>query len=61
VAKLNAAVQKAMKELDGTDRLKELSINVLTGSSQDFDKLIRNEMQKWDPVVKAAGIKLDAK
>ena len=61
IAKLNAAIQKAMKELDGTDRLKDLLIDVLTGSPEDFDKLIRSEMKKWDPVVKAAGIKLDAK
>lgn len=61
VAKLNAAIQKAMKELAGTERLKDLSIDVLAGSADDFDKLIRTEMKKWDPVVKAAGIKLDAK
>jgi tripartite-type tricarboxylate transporter receptor subunit TctC len=61
VARLNAAIQKAMKELAGTDRLKELSIDVISGSPEDFDRLIRSEMQKWGPVVKAAGIELDAK
>jgi tripartite-type tricarboxylate transporter receptor subunit TctC len=61
VAKLNIAIQKAMKELAGTDRLNELSIDVLSGTADDFDKLIRSEMKKWEPVVKAAGVKLDAK
>jgi tripartite-type tricarboxylate transporter receptor subunit TctC len=61
VAKLNASIQKAMKELAATDRMKQLSVDVSTGSAQDFDKLIRSEMTKWTPVVKAAGIKLEAK
>jgi tripartite-type tricarboxylate transporter receptor subunit TctC len=61
VTKLNTAIQKAMKELAATDRMKQLSVDVSTGSAQDFDKLIRSEMTKWTPVVKAAGIKLEAK
>lgn len=61
VTKLNTAIQKAMKELAATDRMKQLSVDVSTGSAQDFDKLIRSEMTKWTPVVKAAGIRLEAK
>jgi tripartite-type tricarboxylate transporter receptor subunit TctC len=61
VAKLNTAIQKAMKELAATDRMKQLSVDVSIGSAQDFDRLIRSEMTKWAPVVKAAGIKLEAK
>jgi tripartite-type tricarboxylate transporter receptor subunit TctC len=61
VTKLNTAIQKAMKELAATDRMKQLSVDVTTSSAQDFDKLIRSEMTKWTPVVKAAGIKLEAK
>jgi tripartite-type tricarboxylate transporter receptor subunit TctC len=61
VTKLNTAIQKAMKELAATDRMKQLSVDVSTGSAQEFDKLIRSEMTKWTPVVKAAGIKLEAK
>jgi tripartite-type tricarboxylate transporter receptor subunit TctC len=61
VTYLNTAIQKAMKDLGSTDRLKSLAIDVSTGSPQDFDKLIRGEMEKWRPVVKASGIKLEAK
>lgn len=61
VTKLNAAIQKAMKELAATDRMKQLSVDVSTGSAQDFDRLIRSEMTKWTPVVKAAGIRLEVK
>lgn len=61
VTKLNMTIQKAMKELAATDRMKQLSVDVSTGSAQDFDRLIRSEMTKWTPVVKAAGIRLEAK
>lgn len=61
VRKLNMTIQKAMKELAATDRMKQLSVDVSTGSAQDFDRLIRSEMTKWTPVVKAAGIRLEAK
>jgi len=61
VTRLNAAIQKAMKELAATDRLKQLSIDVSTGSAGDFDRLIRSEMDRWAPVIKTAGIRLDAR
>jgi tripartite-type tricarboxylate transporter receptor subunit TctC len=61
VTLLNAAIQKAMKDLGATDRMKQLSVDVSTGSAEDFDRLIRSEMDKWRPVVKASGIKLEAK
>ncbi len=61
VAKLNAAIQKAMKELAATDKMKLMAVDVSTGSPQEFDRLIRAEMEKWKPVVQSAGIKLEAK
>jgi tripartite-type tricarboxylate transporter receptor subunit TctC len=61
VTQLNTAIQAAMKELAATDRLTSMAIDVATGSPEEFDRLIRNEMARWTPVVKAAGIQLDAK
>jgi tripartite-type tricarboxylate transporter receptor subunit TctC len=60
VTLLNAAIQKAMKELAATDRFKQLAIDVSTGSPQDFERLIRGEMDRWAPVIKAADINLEA-
>jgi tripartite-type tricarboxylate transporter receptor subunit TctC len=61
VTLLNTAIQKAMKDLGSTDRMKMLSVDVSTGSPQEFDQLIRSEMERWRPVVKASGINLEAK
>jgi tripartite-type tricarboxylate transporter receptor subunit TctC len=60
VTLLNTAIQKAMKELAATDRMKQLAIDVSTGPAEDFDRLIRSEMGRWAPVIKASGIRLEA-
>jgi tripartite-type tricarboxylate transporter receptor subunit TctC len=61
VTQLNTAILAAMKDLAASDRLKTMAIDVATGSPEEFDRLIRSEMARWTPVVKAAGIQLDAK
>jgi tripartite-type tricarboxylate transporter receptor subunit TctC len=61
VTLLNTAIQTAMKNPVTTDRLKSLAIDVSTGSADDFGRLIRSEMDRWAPVVKASGIRLDAR
>jgi tripartite-type tricarboxylate transporter receptor subunit TctC len=61
VTYLNTAIQTAMKNPETADRLKSLAVEVSAGSAVDFSHLIRSEMDKWAPVVKAAGIKLDAR
>lgn len=59
VAKLNADAQRALAAQDVKDRLKAAGIDPAGGSAEDFGRFIRAELDKWGPVVKAAGVKVN--
>jgi tripartite-type tricarboxylate transporter receptor subunit TctC len=59
VDKLNGAVTKALETPEVRDRLLAQGAEPMPGSPQVFASFMRDEMAKWAPVVKQAGVKLD--
>jgi tripartite-type tricarboxylate transporter receptor subunit TctC len=57
VQRLNAEMQKILAMPDVRKNLTEQGADVAGGSPDDFAAFMRNEMNRWGPVVKAAGIK----
>ena len=57
VDKLNAAVVRALQLPDVRQRMADVGFEIVGGSPEDFAKLIREEIAKWNKVVKEAGIR----
>ena len=56
VAKLNAAVNEALKLEDVRTRLIGAGIEIQSGTPERFGDVIKNEVEKWGRIVKEAGI-----
>jgi tripartite-type tricarboxylate transporter receptor subunit TctC len=59
VAKLNRAINEALKSDDMKLALRKLGGDPLGGSPQDFAAFLAKEAPKWVEVVKASGLKID--
>ncbi|OZI39582.1 ABC transporter substrate-binding protein [Bordetella genomosp. 5] len=59
VAKLNTAINAALKQPDVRAKLEAAGIEVQGGTPDDYKALIASDLQKWGKVVKEAGIKAD--
>jgi tripartite-type tricarboxylate transporter receptor subunit TctC len=59
VDKLNKEINSSLADPRLQARLAELGAAPLSGSPDDFEKLIAMETDKWGKVVKFAGIKVD--
>jgi tripartite-type tricarboxylate transporter receptor subunit TctC len=57
VEKLNGEINAALADPKIKTRFAELGATVIPGSPADCGKLIADETEKWDKVVKFAGIK----
>jgi tripartite-type tricarboxylate transporter receptor subunit TctC len=58
-ARLNRAINEALRADDVTSALKKLGGDPLGGSPQDFTALLAEEGPKWVEVVRASGLKFD--
>jgi len=58
VATLNAEINKILKDPEIHDRLEKDGAVVEGGSATHFARYIKSEFERWDPVVKAAGIEV---
>ena len=56
VAKLNSSINAALKMEDVRKRLMGAGIEIQGGTPEQFAYVIRNEIEKWGRVTKAAGI-----
>jgi len=56
VAKLNSSINAALKMDDVRSRLMGAGIEIQGGTPEQFAYVIRNEIEKWGRVTKAAGI-----
>jgi tripartite-type tricarboxylate transporter receptor subunit TctC len=59
VQKISSEIAKSVKSSDLTERMKQLGMEPVGSTPQEFDALIRAEMAKWARVVKASGAKAD--
>ena len=59
VEKLNTAVNQLLAESKIQKRLSELGGTPIPGTPEDFGKLISNDTQKWERVVKSSGATVD--
>jgi tripartite-type tricarboxylate transporter receptor subunit TctC len=59
VVRLNAEVAKALESADVRDKLLAQGAEPMPGAPEAFAAFMQEEMAKWAPVVKQAGVKLD--
>jgi tripartite-type tricarboxylate transporter receptor subunit TctC len=59
VDKLNAEMVKALKDPEVKQRLTEMGSAEVYGTPEQFGALIKSEIAKWAPVVKASGATVD--
>jgi tripartite-type tricarboxylate transporter receptor subunit TctC len=60
IARLNAAVNKALKTEKLRDSLARLGADVGGGTPEEFGALVRTETARWTKVIKDAGIKINS-
>jgi tripartite-type tricarboxylate transporter receptor subunit TctC len=59
VDKVNAEVNRALADPQMRARLAELGGKPIIGTPDDFGKVIAAETEKWAPIVKASGVKVE--
>jgi tripartite-type tricarboxylate transporter receptor subunit TctC len=59
LVKISGDIANAVKSSDLTERMKQLGMEPVGSTPAEFAALIRAEMAKWAPVVKASGAKAD--
>jgi len=59
VAKISADIAKAVKSSDLTERMKQQGMEPIGSTPEQFDAVIRSEIEKWAKVVKLSGAKAD--
>jgi len=59
IAKLNAEANRALALQEVKDRMAVVGMQPAGGTPEEFGKFIGDELAKWGPIVKAAGVKAD--
>ena len=59
VHKASADIARAVKNSDLTERMQAQGMEPVGSTPEEFDAVIRREIAKWAPVVKASGAKAD--
>ena len=59
VALLNTEINKALQSADVKKKLSDQGADVLGGTPEAFGSLIRSDLARWAPIVKASGATLD--
>ena len=59
IQRLNTEINAGLADPGIGAKLTDLGGTVLAGSAADFGKLIADEIDKWDKVIKFAGVKPD--
>ncbi len=59
IARLNAEGQKATKSPAFIKRMSDLGYEIVGGTPEQMAEMIKDEIQRWGPIVKASGAKVD--
>jgi tripartite-type tricarboxylate transporter receptor subunit TctC len=59
VARLNADIVKGAKSPEFVKRMTDLGYNIIPGSPEQMADMIKAEIARWTPIVKASGAKVD--
>jgi tripartite-type tricarboxylate transporter receptor subunit TctC len=59
VDKLNASIKKAMANPEVIKRMKDLGAQPVGDTPAEFSQFLVKDMERWDRVIKASGIKAD--
>jgi tripartite-type tricarboxylate transporter receptor subunit TctC len=58
VNKLNAAVRQVLAEPAVIAKFKDVGVDLVSDSPQEFQRFIQSEMEKWGKIIKATNLKL---
>ena len=56
---LNAEVHKAMRNPEMVEVMKNVGVDIVLSTPEEFGRIIESEMQRWGKVVRALNLKLD--
>jgi tripartite-type tricarboxylate transporter receptor subunit TctC len=59
IDKLSQAIVKAIKMPDVTQKLQQLGADATGTTAEEFAKIIKQDREKWGPIIKASGFKAD--
>jgi tripartite-type tricarboxylate transporter receptor subunit TctC len=59
VMKLNAAAVQATKSPEFVKRMTDLGYNIIPGTPEQMGSMLKEELARWAPIVKASGAKVD--
>jgi tripartite-type tricarboxylate transporter receptor subunit TctC len=59
VMRLNAAAVQATRSPEFVKRMTDLGYNIIPSSPEEMTAMIRTELGRWGPIVKASGAKVD--
>jgi tripartite-type tricarboxylate transporter receptor subunit TctC len=59
IDKLNRAVVKAVKMPDVTEKIQKMGSDVTGTTPEEFGNILKQDREKWGPIIKASGFKLD--
>jgi tripartite-type tricarboxylate transporter receptor subunit TctC len=59
INRLNAAAVQTTKAPEFVKRMTELGYNIIPGTPEDMASMLKAELARWAPIVKASGAKID--
>ena len=60
MASLNTAIRTALQDPQVLERFKMLNVEAAPATPEAFAERIRKERERWAPVVRASGFKMDS-
>ena len=59
IERMNREMDAALKSTDVREKLRNAGLDPVGGTPEDFARLIRSESDKWAPIIKRTGAKID--